>query len=123
MLRPASGRRSHRVLLVVCLTTLTTAWIDAQTDSQPPKYSRLQRLEQWTAALEQHRPGEADGALNTFADWSAREFAEFKITFYSALSVVRDPSIRIFFRPAAPGVRASSQWFYSRDELRQLLAV
>jgi len=34
MLRPASGRRSHRVLLVVCLTTLTTAWIDAQTDSQ-----------------------------------------------------------------------------------------
>jgi hypothetical protein len=25
-------------------------------------------------------PAQADGALNTFDDWSAREFAEFKVT-------------------------------------------
>jgi len=123
MLRPASGRRSHRVLLVVCLTTLTTAWIDAQTDSQPPKYSRLQRLEQWTAALERHDPGQADGALKTFADWSAREFAELKITFWATLAVVRDPAIRTFLRPPLPNGRPSTQVFYSRGELRQLLAV
>ena len=122
MLRPASGRRSHRVLLVVCLTTLATAWVDAQ-DSQPLKYPRLQRLAQWAAALERHMPGESDGALKVFDDWSAREFAELKITFYSALALVRDPSIRTFFRPPLPNGRPSTQVFYSRDELRGLIAV
>ena len=110
------------MLAAVCLAVATVSALDAQAD-KPPKYSRLQRLEQWTAALERHEPGEADGELKAFDDWTAAEFAEFKITFWATLALVRDPAIRTFLRPPAPGARPSLQAFYSRDELRQLLDV
>jgi len=122
MPRPAPGRRAPLVLAIVCLGTCAGAALSAQAD-RPAKYSRLQRLEQWTAALERHQPGEADGALDAFADWNAREFAELKVSVYSALQLVNDPTVRTFFRPLLPNVRAPSQVFYSRDELRQLIAV
>jgi len=120
MVRPAAGRRARLTLVVVCLAAIAAATLVAQTD-QPPKYTRLQRLEQWTAALERHQPGEADGALDTFADWSAPEFAELKLTFYSALQLVRDSKTRTFARPPAPNGRLTGQVFYSRGEIRQLL--
>src|ERR1051325_1526821 len=118
--RPASGRRARLALGLVCLAASTFGSLSAQTD-KPPKYSRLQRFEQWTAAIERHTPGDADGALNTFADWNAREFAELKVTFYSALQLVRDSDIRTFMRPPLANGRPSGQVFYSRDELRQLI--
>lgn len=121
MARPVFGRRA-RLALAVCLGICVPAAVSAQADRQA-KYSRLQRLEQWTAAVERHRPGDTDGALNVFGDWNAGQFAELKITFYSALQLVRDPSVRIFFRPPLPNGRASRQVFYGRDELRQLIAV
>jgi hypothetical protein len=110
------------VLAVVCLGVCAGAAVSAQAD-RPAKYSRLQRLEQWTAALERHQPGEADGALNAFGDWNARDFAELKITIYSVLQLLNDPTIRTFFRPPLPNRRAPTQVFYSRDELRQLIEV
>jgi tetratricopeptide (TPR) repeat protein len=122
MPRRGFGRRARLVLAVVCLGTGIVPAVSAQAD-KPAKYSRLQRLEQWTAALERHQPGEADGALNTFADWDAREFAELKVTFYSALQLVRDPTIRTFLRPSLSNGRGPMQVFYSGDELRQLIAV
>jgi hypothetical protein len=122
MPRPAFGRRARLLLAAVCLATAAVAALDAQTDT-PQKYSRLQRLEQWTTAVERHEPGQADGALNAFADWSAPEFAELKITFYSALQLVVDSKTRTFFRPPLPNGRQTPQVFYSRDELQQLLAV
>jgi tetratricopeptide (TPR) repeat protein len=120
--RPAFGRRSIVAALLVCLAGAVSGVLVAQT-VQPVKYSRLQRLEQWTEALERHQPAEKDAALETFADWTAPEFAELKISFYSALQIVRDPSIRTFFRPPLPNGRPSTQAFYSRDEVRQLVDV
>ena len=120
MARSAFGRRARLVLAVVCLGVCAAARVSAQIE-RPAKYSRLQRLEQWTAALERHQPGEADGALGTFADWTAREFAELKITFYSALQLVKDPAIRTFMRPPLPNGRGPTQVLYGRDELRQLI--
>jgi tetratricopeptide (TPR) repeat protein len=105
---------------VVCLALLAAATLAAQTE-RFPKYSRVQRLAQWTAAVERHQPGQRDAELAMFGDWNAREFAELKITVYSALQLVRDPSVRTFYRPPQTTLRAPSQVFYSRDELRQLL--
>jgi len=119
MPRPASGRRARLVLAVVCLGTCAVAPVRTQSD-KPAKFSRVQRLEQWTAALERHQPGEADGALDAFGDWNAREFAELKVTFFSALQLIRDPDIRTFMRPPAP-VGRPTQVFYSGDELRDLI--
>jgi hypothetical protein len=73
--------------------------------------------------VERHEPGQADAALNTFDDWSPSEFAEFKITFWATLALVRDPAVRTFLRPPLPNGRPSTQVFYSRGELRQLLDV
>jgi tetratricopeptide (TPR) repeat protein len=122
MARPVFGRRARVALGIVCLATSAVAAAPAQTDT-PVKYSRLQRLEQWTAAVERHQPGEADGALDAFEDWTARDFAELKTNFYAALQLVLDPDIRTFFRPPLPNGRPSSRVFYSGDELRQLIAV
>src|SRR5689334_21274926 len=122
MSRPAFGRRSIATALVVCLTAGVRPVLVAQA-GQPAKYSRMERLEQWTAALEQHQPGEKDAPLDTFADWTASEFAELKISFSSALQIVRDQTIRTFLRPPLPNGRPSTQVFYSRDEIRQLVDV
>ena len=109
---------------MVCLAAFAAVTVSAQTEAERPlKYSRLQRLGQWTAALERHQPGAADAALDTFNDWSAPEFAELKTTFYSALQIVRDPKLRTFFRPPLPNGRPSTQAFYSRDEIRDLVAL
>ena len=66
-MRPAAGRRVGFVALAaVCLAALLPRVVfDAQTPSPAPAEgtSRLERLEQWTTALERHEPGEADGAL------------------------------------------------------------
>jgi tetratricopeptide (TPR) repeat protein len=122
MARPAPGRRVRLALAVVCLASVATAVIGAQ-DAGSPKYSRLQRLAQWTHALERHRPGEADAALEVFGDWEAREFAELKITFYSALQLVRDPTTRTFVRPSSAPAARAIQVFYSRGEVNDLIAV
>jgi len=124
MQRPAVGRRARLLLAVVCLAAFAVVEASAQTEAdRPQKYSRLQRLEQWTTAVERHEPGQADAALNTFDDWSPSEFAEFKITFWATLALARDPAVRTFLRPPLPNGRPSTQVFYSRGELRQLLAV
>ena len=104
MARPAPGRRVRLALAVVCLASVATAVIDAQ-DARSPKYSRLQRLAQWTDALERHRPGEADAALEVFGDWEAREFAELKITFYSAAAGPRSRHSHV--RPPLIGARGA----------------
>lgn len=122
MPRPAHGRRARLVATVVCLAALAGAIVSARARAdRPAKYSRLQRLEQWTTALERHQPGEADAALNVFADWNAREFAELKITFYSALQLVRDPRTRTFVLPGNTPTARARQVFYARDEIRLLL--
>ena len=120
MPRPASGRRSIAVALVVCLLAPVPV-ADAQATNQPPK-SRLERLERWVDALERHQPGQSDAAVQSLDSWAATDLAELKITFYSLLQLMRDPSVRIFFLPGT-GSRTPRQVLYSLGEIRQLLAL
>ena len=122
MPRPRSGRRVRFALVLVCVASAATLTVAAQ-DAKPAKYSRIERLEQWTDALQRHRPGEADAALDVFGDWEAREFAELKVTFYSALQLVRDPALRTFARFSTGATARAGQVFYSRSEVRDLLVV
>ncbi len=121
MVRPASGRRAIAAALVVCLAAPAPAWAGAQGDgSKNP--SRLDRIERWAEAVERHQPGQADAALRALDSWATADLAELKITAYSLLQLIRDPSVRIFHRPVARGQRPS-QVFYSLQELRRLLAI
>jgi tetratricopeptide (TPR) repeat protein len=128
-MRPTPGRRSCVALLGLCLAAFAVCESGAQNASPPPRYSRLDRLQQWASALERHRPGEPDGTLEVFSDWNAREIAELKITFSSALQLIRDPGTRIFWRPPSYDPRApmasrrAVQVLYSLEELRRLIDI
>jgi tetratricopeptide (TPR) repeat protein len=121
MTRPVFGRRSLSLPVAVCLVALAPAWLRAQAEGQP-RLSRLDRLERWVQAVERHQPGEQDGALRSLDAWTANDLAEVKITFSALVQLMRDPSSRIFYRPAARGQRAV-QVLYSLPELRRLLSL
>jgi tetratricopeptide (TPR) repeat protein len=121
MPRPAAGRRVFSLRLAVCLAALMAPSLGAQTPG-PADDSRLERLEQWASALERHQPGELDDALKVLESWTARDIAELKVTFSSALQLMRDPSTRIFWIPMPANARPSGrrQVFYGPSELRRL---
>ena len=121
MPRPASGRRVRFIALVVCLAGLAPAWAGAQGDRRE-NLSRLDRLERWAEAVERHQPGQPDAALQVLDAWATNDLAELKIEVNSVVALMRDPSIRIFYRPVARGGR-SIQVLYSLQELRRLLAL
>jgi hypothetical protein len=121
MLRPAFGRRSLPLLVLVCLAAVAPAPVRAQTTS-PQRLSRIERLERWVEAMERHQPGEEDAALRSLDAWTAPDLADVKITFSSLLALIRDPSVRIFYRPVVRGGRPG-QVLYSVRELRDLIAL
>src|SRR5262245_23360702 len=121
MPRPASGRPYSPLLVLVCLAALSPAWARAQ-DNRPASLPRIDRIERCAEAVERHQPGQADTALQTLDTWATNDLAELKITVYSVLQLMRDPTVRIFLIPVPPG-RRSPQVFYSLPELRRLLVV
>jgi tetratricopeptide (TPR) repeat protein len=119
--RPVAGRRVRLVALVVCLAALAPAWARAQGDRRE-HLSRIDRVERWAEAVERHQPGASDAALQVLDSWVANDLAELKTEVNSVVALMRDPSIRIFYRPGARG-RTASQVLYSLQELRRLVAV
>jgi hypothetical protein len=120
MPRPASGRRVRFVVLLVCLALLAPA--SARAQGRRENLSRIDRIERWAEAVERHQPGQSDAALQSLDSWAASDLAELKVTVYSILQLMRDPSVRIFLMPVPPG-RRSPQVYYSLPELRRLLVV
>ena len=120
MVRPAFGRGSLPVMVAVCLAALMPAWVHAQTD-RAPRLSRIDRLERWAEAVERHQPGEADAALQSLDSWAATDLAELKTSVLSVVTLMRDPSARMFFRVVASG--RAPQVLYGPRELRRLMAV
>ena len=120
MLRPASGRRYSSLLVLVCLAGLSPAWARAQ-GNRPANLSRIDRIERWAAAVERHQPGELDAPLQSLDSWVANDLAELKFEVNSVVALMRDPSVRMFYRPAVRG--RSTQVLYSLPELRRLLAI
>ena len=124
-MRPVIGRRVVLALATVCLVVLVPRLGFAQTPSQAAedrRASRLDRLEQWTTAVERHVPGRRDDALGTFKGWGSTDLSELSISIYSALGLLRDPSTRVFMRPRGVTARLT-QVFYGPGEIRRLLAV
>jgi tetratricopeptide (TPR) repeat protein len=120
MARPLLGRRSLSVLVVVCLSVLASASAGAQNASD--RLTRIERLDRWAQAVERHVPGEPDAALHSLDSWVAPDLAELKTTILSVVILIRDPSVRTFYHPPAPG-RRPVQVLYGIQELRQLIAI
>ena len=120
MPRPGFGRRLVLLLLAVCLVAVAPTWARAQGD-RSEHLSRIDRIEQWSRAVERHQPGQLDPALQTLDSWTATDLAELKTSVYSVVALVRDPSTRIFYRVVARG--RPPQVLYSLPELRRLMAI
>jgi tetratricopeptide (TPR) repeat protein len=84
------------------------------------KLSRSERLEEWLAALERHEPGRADDALGVFDSWPSDEFQYIAIDLNTLLSLIADPSIRVFFN-RVEGRSAARQVVYSGSDLRLIM--
>ena len=120
MARPWFGRRSLPLMVAVCLAALAPVPAGAQGTSE--RLSRIERLDRWAHAVERHVPGETDAALQSLDSWVANDLAELKITVLSAVQLIRDPSVRTFFRAGGRG-RQPIQVLYGLQELRDLIAI
>ena len=109
-------------LVVLLLPRLVIAQTPSPGGAEERRASRLDRLEQWTTAVERHEPGRPDDALRVFAGWNSADVGELSISIYSALGLLRDPSTRVFMRPRGSTARPT-QVFYGPSEIRRLLAV
>jgi hypothetical protein len=104
--------------------------------------SRIDRLEEWIAAVERHEPGSADGPVMNVAQWGQTELQQVWIDVRSIVSLVLKPDVDFFFvepewRPpslppertqtprsnAQVPTRRMAQVLYSRPELAALRAM
>lgn len=77
----------------------------AAPSAQAKKMSRLDRLEAWIAAIDQHTPGEADEAVLEVNRWTSEDLRGVWIDVASLISLVREPSVSVFYVPADSQVR------------------
>lgn len=69
------------------------------------KLSRLDRLEAWVAAVNQHTAGEADEPVLEINRWTSADLRAVWIDVESLVSLVREPSVTVFFVPRDPELR------------------
>ena len=95
------------------------------------KLSRIDRLEAWIQAVNQHDPGAVDDEVDEINLWTASDLLTMWVDVASVASLVRDPGARLFFIPADKQLRWTQQgWmpmplkpvqvFYSVNELKRL---
>jgi tetratricopeptide (TPR) repeat protein len=125
------GRRAVGAVLTVVALGLFAAPISSQSSGQgspqpspstppPPPRLRIDLLSQWLEASDRHVPGRVDDSLRRVTGWTNRELLYVTEHVQSVIKLIREPSVRIFFRPIPGSTTRSRQVVYSADELRQL---
>jgi len=101
-------------IAIAALATVAMAFdagvhLHAQTSSsaQEKKLSRLDRLEAWVAAVNQHTPGEVDEAALEINTWSSADLRGVWIDVVSLASLVREPTVSLFYVPADREMRST----------------
>ncbi|HEY1306221.1 MAG TPA: tetratricopeptide repeat protein [Vicinamibacterales bacterium] len=95
---------SSRAAAIGCLAACVVAslWGDRVTGiaAQGPRETRLSRIDRlraWIAAANEHEPGFLDDSAEAINRWSAADLQTVGIDVGSVVSLVRDPSVRLFF--------------------------
>ena len=82
----------------------------APSDEQK-KVSRIDRLEAWVAAANRHKPGDADEGVLAINQWTSEELRGVWIDVVTLTSLVREPSVVVFYPPGDPELRSTpSGW-------------
>jgi tetratricopeptide (TPR) repeat protein len=91
--------RTALVIVVMLWTGSTTRGQSPAVDRTP---DRVDRLQQWLDAVDQHEPGVADDALLRVASWDRRTLWRLWIDIGTIVSLVREPSVNVFYAPTEP---------------------
>jgi hypothetical protein len=84
--------------------------------------SRIDRLEQWMAAIERHEPGTFDPPAMTVRPWNSNDMRWLWIDLNSVIRLMRDPGVSLFFM-TTPGQSTPTRYVYSGSDLRRLLTL
>jgi len=76
--------------------------------AQERTLSRMDRLEAWVAAVNQHTPGTADEAALAINRWSSADLRGVWIDVSSLVGLVREPTVSVFFLPGDPELRSTT---------------
>jgi hypothetical protein len=79
-----------------------TGLADGAQDSVTRRLDRLDRLQQWLEAVEQHEFGTADDPLMRVASWDRNTLWLVWQDVSSIVSLVREPDVLIFYTPIEP---------------------
>jgi tetratricopeptide (TPR) repeat protein len=71
-------------------------------DAVSRTFDRVERLQQWLDAVEQHEPGVADEWLERVASWDRRTLWRVWIDTGSIVSLVRNPDVLTLYEPVEP---------------------
>ena len=91
-----------RTTLALVLISWNGLAIDAQESVISRKLDRLDRLQQWLEAVEQHEFGTADDPLMRVASWDRNTLWLVWQDVSSVVSLVREPDVLIFYTPIEP---------------------
>jgi tetratricopeptide (TPR) repeat protein len=109
-------RNARNVSIAIAALAAVAAAFDApvhlhaQTapSAREQRLSRLDRLEAWVAAVNRHTPGTADEAALEINQWSAADLRIVWIDLVSLASLVREPTVSLFFPPGEPQLRLTT---------------
>ncbi len=93
--------RLHTALVIVVMLWTGSA-THAQDSAVERKIDRIDRLQQWIDAVEQHEPGVLDDSVQRVAAWDRTTLWRVWVDVGSIVSLVRDPNIGIFYEPVEP---------------------
>jgi hypothetical protein len=87
---------------IVIVTVISTGHAAGGQDAVSRTPDRIERLQQWLDAVEQHEPGVADDWLQRVASWDRRTLWRVWIDTGSIVSLVRNPDVLTLYAPIEP---------------------
>jgi tetratricopeptide (TPR) repeat protein len=84
--------------IVVCMML----WAGLTAGGQDRTPDRVERLQQWIEAVEQHELGEADDSLQRVASWDRTTLWNVWIDSNAIVSLAREPNVLVFSTPVEP---------------------
>jgi tetratricopeptide (TPR) repeat protein len=88
-----------RTALVIIVMLWTGSATRGQDSAVERRIDRIDRLQQWLDAVEQHEPGVADESLQRVASWDRTTVWRVWIDVTAIVSLVRDPNVGVFYEP------------------------
>jgi tetratricopeptide (TPR) repeat protein len=120
-----SMKRGHAICLCLALAVLVGSSFDGvllasrgvlALGQAPPRPPRLDYVEQWLTAIEQHAPGAQDEALRSVTSWNRDDLSGILFHVGALVALVRNPEAVVNFQR----VRGTTNSVYTMRELKRL---